>query len=209
MSCCSPVLHKGLWYCLGGGGSLRVYDPKGINWSVLRKPTSFGSECPHKNCYLVESSQELLAALTGRNGTPIHVLKLNEKEMAWERMDSLGSRAIFTGTVASLSLAQPPKSMANKVYLSKFYGHPQIIPAKLATSGGRLFFVPERKEMQQPSSNKYIYTFMGEHGACGDKDGPWCYDLELDSGVDKQIGGCKNMLQYIWVHRGRARTTQG
>ena len=75
------------------------------------------------------------------------MLKLNEKEMTWERMDSLGSRAIFTGTLASLSMAKPPKAMANKVYLPKFYGRPQIIQSKLTASGGRLFFVPEQKEM--------------------------------------------------------------
>ncbi|PVH62827.1 hypothetical protein PAHAL_3G411000 [Panicum hallii] len=204
MSCCSPVLHKGLWYCLAEGGSLGVYDPKRINWSVLRKPVSFGPEFPHKNCYLVESSQELLAVLTGRNGTTIHVLKLKEKEMTWERMDSLGGRAIFTGTLASLSMARPPKVKANKVYLPKFYGRPQIIAAKLTASGGRLFFVPAQKEMQHPTSNKSVHNFMRDHDTCGDKDGAWCYDLELDSGVDKEISGCKNMLQYIWVHLGLA-----
>ncbi|CAL5093921.1 unnamed protein product [Urochloa decumbens] len=205
MSCSRPVLHKGLWYFLGGGGSLGVYDPKTFDWSLLSRPTSFGSEFPHKNCYLVESSQELLAVLTGRDGTPINVLKLKEEEMTWERMDSLGSRAIFTGTMASLSMAKPPKAMANKVYLPKFYGHPQIIPAKLTACRGRFFFVPERKEMQQPSSNKPVYNFMREHDTCGDKEeGAWCYDLELDSGVDKEIRGCKNMLQYIWVHLGRS-----
>ncbi|CAN6338214.1 unnamed protein product [Urochloa humidicola] len=204
MSWSSPVLHKGLWYFLGEGGSLGVYDPKTIDWSVLDRPTSFGSEFPHKDCYLVESSQELLAVLIGRGGTPIHVLKLNEEEMTWERMDSLGSRAIFTGTMASLSMAKPPKAMANKVYLPRFYGRPQIIPAKLITCRGRFFFVPERKEMQQPSSNKPVYNFMREQDTCGDKDGAWCYDMQLDSGVDKEIVGCKNMLQYIWVHLGHA-----
>ena len=204
MSYCSPVMHKGLWYCLGKEGRLGVYDPKRISWRVLRKPSSFGPEFRHQNCYLVDSNQELLAVLTRRNGTPIHVLKLNEKEMTWERMDSLGSRAIFTGTLASLSMAKPPKAMANKVYLPKFYGRPQIIPAKLTASGGRLFFVPEQKEMQHPSSNKSVHSFMREYDTCVRKDGAWCYDLELDSGVDKEISGCKNMLQYIWVHLGLA-----
>ncbi|RCU61752.1 hypothetical protein SETIT_J031100v2 [Setaria italica] len=177
MSCC-PVLHKGLWYCLGKGGRLGVYGPKRRgSWIFLHKPTSFGSEFPHKNGYL---------------------------EMMWEKIDSLGSGAIFTGMVASLSMAKPPKDMANKVYLPKFYGHPPIVPAKLTSSRGRLFFVPEQKEMQQPSSNKSFNTFMGKHGTCGDKNGAWCYDLELDSRVDKKICGCKNMLQYIWVHLGRA-----
>nr|TKW28293.1 hypothetical protein SEVIR_3G307600v2 [Setaria viridis] len=169
---------EGLWYCLGKGGRLGVYGPKRRgSWIFLHKPTSFGSEFPHKNGYL---------------------------EMMWEKIDSLGSRAIFTGTVASLSMAKPPKDMENKVYLPKFYGHPPIYTAKLTSPRDRLFFVPEQKEMQQPSSNKSFNTFMGKHGTCGDKNGAWCYDLELDSRVDKKICGCKNMLQYIWVHLGRA-----
>jgi len=53
---CNPVLHKGLWYCLGEDGSLGVYDPNRINWHVLREPSSFGPEFPYQNCYLAACS---------------------------------------------------------------------------------------------------------------------------------------------------------
>uniref|UniRef100_A0A0A9CKN6 KIB1-4 beta-propeller domain-containing protein n=1 Tax=Arundo donax TaxID=35708 RepID=A0A0A9CKN6_ARUDO len=202
--CCDPVLHKGLLYCLGEGGSLGVYDPKRIKWSVLRKPTSFGSEFPYKNCYLVESHGELLAVLTGMNGTPIYVLRLNETKVTWERMKSLGRRAIFMGTVASLSMANPPETMANKVYLPRFYGRSQVIEVDLTISGDRLFFVQKGKERQRFGSNESADMGMREHGTSGENNGAWCHDLELDSGVDKQIVGCKNLLQYVWVNLGRA-----
>lgn len=192
--CCNPVLHKGLLYCLGEGGSLGVYDPMEVKWSVLHKPSSFGSELQYKNCYLVESQGELLAVLTGKNGTPIYVLRLNDTEMVWERMESLGGRALFTGTVASLSVAKPPETMANKVYLPRFYGRPEVIQAELTKSGDRLFFVPKPKPKQGSDES-------------GDKNGAWCYDLELGSGVDKQFAGSKNLLQYVWVHLGPASPT--
>lgn len=203
--CCNPVLHKGLLYCLGQGGSLGVYDPMEIKWSVLHKPSSFGSELQYKNCYLVESQGELLVVLTGKNGTPIYVLRLNDTEMVWERMESLGGRALFTGTVASLSVAKPPESMANKVYLPRFYGHPEVIQAELTKSGDRLFFVPKPKQ----GSDEPGDAGRAKHGAGGDKNCAWCYDLELGSGpgVEKQFAGSKNLLQYVWVRLGPASPT--
>ena len=94
--------------------------------------------------------------------------------------------------------------MANKVYLPKFYGSPQVIHAELTISGGHLGFVPEGVERQHPSSNESIDMILCKHGANGAKDGAWCHDLEMDSGVDKQNFGCKNLMQYIWVNLGRA-----
>nr|ACO87668.1 F-box protein family-like protein [Brachypodium sylvaticum] len=182
--CCSPVLRKGLLYCLGKEGNLGVYDPSETRWRVLPKPTGFGSEFPCKSCYLMESQGELLAALTGKNGTPIYVLKLNERKMAWERMSSLGGRSLFTGAPSSLSMST---AGANKVYLPRFYGRPQVIQAEVASSGGRLFFVAKQE---------------GSRSGDGVDSAAWCYDLESES--DKQFTGSKNLLQYVWVHLGRA-----
>ncbi|CAO2176510.1 unnamed protein product [Urochloa humidicola] len=194
---CKPVLHKGLWYCIGEKGRLGVFDPMKTEWKVLEEPNGFGPEFAYKNCYLVESREELLVVLTGVNGAPIYVLRLNEDEMTWERMESLGSRAIFTGTVTSQSMDNPPIAMENKVYLSKFYGCPQVIQAELTLFGGSVGFVPERKEKQPSSSSESVDTMLGNGN--GDNGGAWFYDLELDSGVDKQIIGCKSLMQYIWV----------
>ncbi|CAL5008522.1 unnamed protein product [Urochloa decumbens] len=193
---CKPVLHKGLWYCIGERACLGVFDPMKSEWRVLEEPNGIGPDLAYKNCYLVESQEELLVVLTGVNGTPINVLRLNEAEMTWERMESLGSRAIFTGTVTSRSMANPPVAMANKVYLPKFYGCPQVIQAALIISRGSLGFVPER------SCSESVDTMFGSGN--GDDGGAWFYDLELDSGVNKQIIGCKSLMQYIWVDLGRA-----
>jgi hypothetical protein len=187
---CNPVMHRGKLYCLGQAGNLGVYDPGKVKWRVLPKPASFGSEFQYKNCYLVESQGELLAALTGGNsGMPaaIHVLRLNEKKMNWERMESLGGRSLFTGTASSLSMARPPQSMANKVFLPRFYGRPQVIHAELASSAGRLFFVAKEA---MPKKDE-------------DGGGAWCYDLDSDFHRPFAGASCKNLLQHVWVHLGR------
>uniref|UniRef100_A0ACD5Z8C7 Uncharacterized protein n=1 Tax=Avena sativa TaxID=4498 RepID=A0ACD5Z8C7_AVESA len=185
---CNPVMHRGKLYCLGQEGNLGVYDPRKIKWRVLRKPASFGSEFQYKNCYLVESQGELLAALTDNIRMPaIHVLRLDEKKMKWEKMESLGGYSLFTGTTSSILVARPPQSMANKVFLPRFYGRPQVIHAELASSGGHLFFVAKEA---MPKND--------EDG------GAWCYDLE--SGSHRPFAGasCKNLLQHVWVRLGRA-----
>ncbi|KAM0914730.1 hypothetical protein ACQ4PT_011311 [Festuca glaucescens] len=188
---CNPVVHKGKLYCLGEEGDLGVYDPIKTKWGVLPKPTGFGPCIPYINCYLVESQGELLAALTGSNNqTPIHVLRLNEKKMEWKRMESLGGRALFTGTTSSMSMATPPQSMVNKVYLPRFYGRrPQVIQAELASSSGRLFFVAKEEMLKED-----VGSGVG---------GAWCYELESNSSSEQFTrGSSKNLPQYMWVHLG-------
>uniref|UniRef100_A0ACD5T9X2 Uncharacterized protein n=1 Tax=Avena sativa TaxID=4498 RepID=A0ACD5T9X2_AVESA len=187
----NPVMHRGKLYCLGEEGKLGVYDPIKTKWKVLPKPTGFATGIAYKNCYLVESQGELLAALTdGNKGTPVHVLKLNEKKMKWKRMESLGGRALFTGTTSSSSMDRPLQSMANKVYLPRFYGRPQVIQAELARSGGRLFFVAKEEVPKEDADSG---------------GGAWCYDLESDSSNERFTrGSCKNLLQYMWVHLGNS-----
>jgi hypothetical protein len=208
---CKPVLHKGLWFCMGNGGRLGVFDPVNSEWSVLDKPDGFGStELEYKNCYLVGGGarEELLVVLTGVNGTPVNVMRLDEEEMEWEKVESLGGRAIFTGAVSSRSMDKPPGAMANKVYLPKFYGCPEVVEAELTIAGGRLGFVPVPRRVERRGSNAStsvddMVLFKDGGNGAGD-DGAWCYDLELDSGVDKQIVGCKSLMQYIWVDLARA-----
>lgn len=181
---CNPVMHRGKLYCLGQQEILGVYDPGKTKWRVLRRPANFGSEFQYKNCYLVESQGELLVALSGNSG--IHVLRLDEKKMKWKRMESLGGRALFTGTASSLLVARPPQSMANKVFLPRFYGRPEVIHAELVSSGGRLFFVAKEA---MPKNDE-------------DGGGAWCYDLESDSHMPFAGASCKNLLQYVWVQLG-------
>ncbi|XBH66246.1 hypothetical protein VPH35_094791 [Triticum aestivum] len=194
--CCSPVMHKGMLYCLGQEGALGVYDPGEATWSVLPKPAGFGPELAYKNCHLVGSRSELLAVLTGSNGArPIYVLRLDEAKMAWKRVKSLDGQSLFTGTTSSVAVAKPVvESMADKVYLPRLYGRPQVIQAELAASDGRLFFVAKAAEQEQ--QGPVMALGGGDHG------GPWCYDMESDSGG--QFLGSKALLQSFWVHLGHA-----
>jgi hypothetical protein len=194
-SSCNPVMHQGKLYCLGEDGGLGVYDPTKTTWRVLSQPTRFDPHILYRkncNCYLIESQGELLAALTGLSGAPVHVLRLDKNHMKWKRMESLDGRALFTGTTSSLSMARPPQSMANKVYLPKLYGRPQVIQAELASSGSRLFFVAKHEEILKDD--------VDTGGTA------WCYNLESGSfGVRWFTGGsCRNMSRYMWVHLGNS-----
>jgi hypothetical protein len=91
------VHHRGLLYLLGVDGRLAVHDDRrheeGLR--LLDKPEGFGFDCD--DSYLFESDDgELMAVLMGRRGTPVRVLKLNDQEMQWEKVDSLQGRALFT-----------------------------------------------------------------------------------------------------------------
>ncbi|CAN6224276.1 unnamed protein product [Urochloa humidicola] len=117
----NPVLHGGSLYVLFGDGKLAVYDESrhrhdGL-FEILDKPTKgFGSvQCDADDRYLFESDEgELMAVLFGRRGTPVHVVKLNEKEMEWEEVGSLGGRALFTGTLTTVMRKTKVKWMRNK-----------------------------------------------------------------------------------------------
>ncbi|WVZ64833.1 hypothetical protein U9M48_014302 [Paspalum notatum var. saurae] len=112
----NAVLHGGLLYLLGVDGRLAVHDDRRHEEApvVLDNPKGFGFGCD--DCYLFESDEgELRAVLLGRRGTPMHVLRLHEKEMEWEKVESLEGRALFTGTrTTMMALHLPPLAAGTK-----------------------------------------------------------------------------------------------
>jgi hypothetical protein len=103
----NPVIHRGLIYLLDEQGRLAVYDPckHEEGFEILDKPMSFGifKHYDSHNIYMFESDQdELMVVLVGQRGAPVHVVKLNENTMEWDKVDSLQGRALFTGTHASM-----------------------------------------------------------------------------------------------------------
>ncbi|RLM86028.1 hypothetical protein C2845_PM04G14280 [Panicum miliaceum] len=118
----NPVFHGGLLYVLLDDGKLAVYDESrhGDNghFEILDKPESYGLQCEDR--YLFESDDgELMSVLFGRRGTPVHIVKLNEQEMEWEKVETLGGRALLTGTLTTLMRKSKVKWTRNKVFFAE------------------------------------------------------------------------------------------
>jgi hypothetical protein len=184
---CNPVLHNGLLYLLGEDGRLAVYDEsrRDQKFEILEKPTSFGFECCHS--YLVQSDQhELMAVLVGRRGTPVNVVKLNERTMEWEKMESLEGRSLFTGTFSTAMKKTNIKWMQNKVFLPRFHDWPETVHVDLIQRDGELAFVPKSTHVDTTVKGNNNSTDM------------WTYKLGQDEQA-REFWGTEKVDYSIWI----------
>jgi hypothetical protein len=62
--------------------------------------------------------------------------------MEWEEVESLGGRAVLTGTAATMMMETGVEWMRNRVFVPRLYSWPETIHANLMERGGELAFVP-------------------------------------------------------------------
>ncbi|KAL6655946.1 hypothetical protein ACP70R_006772 [Stipagrostis hirtigluma subsp. patula] len=140
----NPVLHRGLLYLLGVDGRLAVHDDRRHEegFRILDKPKGFGFE--HDDCYLFDSDEgELMAVLFGCRGTWVRMVRLDEREMKWVKVESLKDRALFTGTLTTTMVKTDVKCMQNKIFMPRLYDWPQTVLVNLVNLEGELAFVPK------------------------------------------------------------------
>ncbi|KAI3997622.1 hypothetical protein MKX01_011039, partial [Papaver californicum] len=118
----NPVFHYGAFYCLDYNGLLGVFSWKGgrFSWKVL--PKSLGQFNGIYPSFLVECDEKLLLVNLGQSGKSIGIYRLDESEMAWVKLTSLGKHAIFISYTSSFSAVPPHSCMENKIYLMRLYG---------------------------------------------------------------------------------------
>ncbi|GJM98944.1 hypothetical protein PR202_ga15997 [Eleusine coracana subsp. coracana] len=185
----NPVLHGGLLYVLFNDGKLAVYDrvkhqEDHGHLEFLDKPGSFGLDC--EDAYLFESDEgELMAVLAaGRHGTPVHVVKLDEKEMEWEEVESLNGRAVFTGTLTTLMRKADVEWMQNKVFFPRLHDWPETVHVDIVDRDGEVAFVPT--------------TSTGADTAAA-KDGGNLWAYELGSAESREFWETEKLDYSIWV----------
>lgn len=125
-----------------------------------------------------------MAVLFGRRGTtPVHIVKLNEQDMEWEKVETLGGRALFTGTLTTLMRKTKVKWMQNKVFLPRLYEWPETVRVDIVDGHGELAFIPTSEGGMAPAA----------------KDGKSIWSHELGSEKSAEFWDTERVDYSIWV----------
>ncbi|XP_026438082.1 uncharacterized protein LOC113336649 [Papaver somniferum] len=116
----NPVFYNGAFYCLDYNGMLGVFSLEGgVSWKVLSKSLKqFSGFYPS---YLVECDEKLLLVNIGQSGKLVEIHRLDDEEMVWVKLNSLGKRALFINYTSSFSAVAPRSCMENNIYFPKLY----------------------------------------------------------------------------------------
>lgn len=121
-------------YALGIDGELGglTIGIDSASWKVLiAKPPTTCRTSPQ--FFLVECGDDLLLVIGGEFGEYAEVFKLNRCGMHWEKVDDLGSYAIYISNIASFSVIAKTRGMENKIYFSKFNDANNVVFCSLGT----------------------------------------------------------------------------
>ncbi|XP_026451230.1 uncharacterized protein LOC113351465 [Papaver somniferum] len=129
----NPVFYNGAFYCLDYNGMLGVFSMKGgFCWTVLSKSLKqFSGFYPS---YLVECDEKLLLLSLGQSGKSVDIYRLDDSEMVWVKLESLGKHALFISYTSSVSVVAPRSCMENNIYFPKLQGE-KIVYYSLDTCG--------------------------------------------------------------------------
>ncbi|XP_057428625.1 uncharacterized protein LOC130722052 [Lotus japonicus] len=119
----SPCFYDGEFYYLssreGKLGILEVVGKEDICWRENNKMLNAPCKDYYK-CFLAECNGSLLSVFENPFENWVRVFKLNESEMTWTRVKSLGNHMLFVGNQSFSAEASIP-GMENKIYFPRFY----------------------------------------------------------------------------------------
>ncbi|KAI3467521.1 hypothetical protein Pfo_024184 [Paulownia fortunei] len=129
LSICTPILHRGLLYCLDVEGNVATFDISNngspVSWFV-------NSKCLHpprlrkknRRHFLIKLREEevLLAVLVAHDERKVNVFRLLEPDMKWEMVEHLGDKVLYVSHTASFAATASSENMANKIYFPKIHG---------------------------------------------------------------------------------------
>ncbi|CAL1413470.1 unnamed protein product [Linum trigynum] len=133
---CSPLFHKGAFYCLDRDGRLGVINPKGKKkkkdetWRILdtSAPRHFMDD-PRNEAYLVECKGELIAVVVGPMGKMVRILRFYKRARVWQMVHSLGNQMVFLSHVGSVAVEcrdGQAREWENTIHFPRFRGNRHV-----------------------------------------------------------------------------------
>ncbi|WRX08939.1 hypothetical protein QQP08_001426, partial [Theobroma cacao] len=101
---CSPVFHKGLFYCLDRKGCLIEFNPNepDQSWATYKMRLPERESAAHQT-FMLEKEDNLLAVLITEDSKSVHVCKWDDEEKMFQPIKRLGDYMLFVSHGASCS----------------------------------------------------------------------------------------------------------
>ncbi|KAL7155731.1 hypothetical protein ABFS83_03G096400 [Erythranthe nasuta] len=126
VSFCPPILHDGKIYFLDVIGNVAWFDMTDGIWSFIIFPRCFTKTrlCRNiKECFLIKPKNEetIFGVFLVHDERKVRVFELS-KRLRWKLVEDLRNRVFYVSKTSSFGYTTDDKSMANKIFFSKFHG---------------------------------------------------------------------------------------